>query len=146
MSTDSRPYGEQAVTQRPRQPCGEGYLCEVYAQPLDASPLYLLASARLNSPRLVLRWLKGRAVRLSRALDLEPGAGPWPTAALRPAPDDAPSPGVRLRLWAQDRSAHEELLRGLRIRELVSVTAADTDVLYTLTARALPAPTVAAAR
>lgn len=118
--------------------CGEGYLCEAYAQPVDASPLILLGASRVNSPRLAIRWLRTQALRLARALDPVPGTGPFPTAALREVTEGAPGPGVRIRRWAHDQVAYETHLGELRTGRLTSVTAADTQALYTLTARAIP--------
>lgn len=123
---------------RGQRAAGEGYLCEAYAQPIDASPLIPLGVRRVNSPWLALCWLRGQALRLAGALDPAPGAGPFPASALRVVADETPGAGVRIRRWAHDRVAYERHLRELRTGCLTSVTAADAQALYTLTARAIP--------
>lgn len=117
----------------------EGYLCEVYALPLNTSPMVVLSTHRTNSPRLAMRWLRTQALRLARALDPVPDAGPFPSAALRPVPEEAvAAAGPRIRQWAQDRTAYETHLRELRTGRLTSLVATDDQALYALTARPIP--------
>ncbi|MBW1602280.1 hypothetical protein JJV70_09185 [Streptomyces sp. JJ66] len=108
---------------------------------------WFLGGYRASSPRLAVRWLRGQALRLARALDPRPGTGPLPAACLHRTGPNSPNPGHILRTWAQDLRCQETHLLLLAAARPINITAGgpdsiyglrDTDVYYSLTARPLP--------
>ncbi|MFJ3847351.1 hypothetical protein ACIPV3_25080 [Streptomyces albidoflavus] len=114
------------------------YLAEVYGG--DARRTIFLGGTVAPTRRLVLRWLRGQALRLAAGLDPPPGSAWVHPGVLRPMPaatHDAPS---ALRVWASSPEHHDEAAQRLAESGLFELDIRDGADWYRLTARPMHIP------
>ncbi|GAB2919184.1 hypothetical protein [Streptomyces mayteni] len=106
-----------------------GYWCEVtVVMPARPPRVWALGCHLAGTPRLALRWLRGQAARLARALDPSPEpSGPFPAGVLHPVPPATPNPGRVFGDWLDDVQAQERQLEALKAGQLVVITAGSRD-------------------
>lgn len=119
------------------------YACEAVALAPGSAGTWLLGRDEAGTPRLAVRWLRGQAIRIARALDPEPG-GAIPGCALHEVAPIFPTPGSELRAWAYDTWDQgvqmERLKAGMPVRISVCgpdriIGVGDRDIRYVLTSR-----------
>ncbi|MCX2969264.1 MULTISPECIES: hypothetical protein [Streptomyces] len=117
-----------------------GYACEAYAWSAELGRRWVLGRHVVRTPRLAVRWLRGRALLIAHALDpLPEHPGPLPAACLREIAGGGPNPGALMRRWLHDAGAQETAADRLRTGLPLTVGAADESVHYVLAAQPLPA-------
>ena len=112
-----------------------GYWCAVVARGPEAAGEWFLGGYQATAPHLAVRWLRVQALRLADALDPVPGAGVFPAGCLRQVADEQPNPGQVFRLWVMDFRYQGTQLHALAAGRQISVSSADRDVCYSLSAR-----------
>ncbi|MBN3929394.1 hypothetical protein IQ279_07020 [Streptomyces verrucosisporus] len=117
------------------------FWCELSASAPGRPSRIMLGSHLAPTPRLAVRWMRGQAERVARALDPGPGA-PWlPPACLRPVrAEGAPDPGSVIREWARAEAERENALGVLREGWSYTVAAHDETAHYRLAAWPLVLP------
>ncbi|EGX55745.1 hypothetical protein SZN_31369 [Streptomyces zinciresistens K42] len=113
-----------------------GYWAEVRAEgPVygtGETVQYVLGTAQSISPVLVLRWLRGEALRIADRLDPDPRRSAWVQPTMRAATVPMPDCPAELRVWATDpdeqRAAREHIKGG----HPLFVDVPDADCTYTL--------------
>ncbi|MEE1929684.1 hypothetical protein V1J52_16070 [Streptomyces sp. TRM 70351] len=108
----------------------DGYWCEVLAHSPDTGEGWMLGGHQARTPRLALRWLRGRACRLADVLDPMREYGPPVPGSPHPAEPHGSDPSRVLRQWADDHHAHEAQLAALAAGEHISVNAQGPDRVY----------------
>ncbi|WP_405671371.1 hypothetical protein [Streptomyces sp. NBC_01530] len=113
-----------------------GYWAEVRAEGrvygMGETVPYVLGTFESISPVLVLRWLRGEALRIAERLDPDPAHSRWFPARTEceAAPvHDAPT---ELRTWAADPEEEREARGHIKGGHPLFVTASDADCTYTL--------------
>ncbi|MFE3073424.1 hypothetical protein [Streptomyces sp. NPDC059247] len=112
------------------------YVGEVYAVgPVAGTWLpttYSLGRVEVISPKLVVRWLRGEALRLADRLDPDPAQVDW----LPPRTYHVARPGSHccddLRKWAEDDGTDGYVRETLRARQPFRTEFADQDCTYVL--------------
>ncbi|MFE0699386.1 hypothetical protein [Streptomyces sp. NPDC058872] len=110
----------------------EGYWCEFVARSSVDGREWFLGGYRANSPRLAIRWLRGRAHRLANALDPIPGVGPLPPECLHLASAESPNPGNIFRKWAMDMHHQGKQMNALANGRSISINAGGPDRIFGL--------------
>lgn len=118
------------------KPPPAGYWAEVRAEgPVYGTGetlQYVLGTFQTFSPVLVIRWLRGEAVRIADRLDPDPGRSPWfptPTGCEAAPVHDAPT---ELRMWATRSEGEREAREHIKGGHPLFVTATDPDCTYVL--------------
>ncbi|WP_326698494.1 hypothetical protein OG909_14875 [Streptomyces sp. NBC_01754] len=101
---------------------------------------HVLGTFRADFPGLVLRWLRGEALRIADRLDPDPARSSWAWPALRVVTAPFPDCPSELRVWATDPT--EQRAAGEHLRSGCPVIAAfpDADCMYTLSVRPVRLP------
>ncbi|MFE3072140.1 hypothetical protein [Streptomyces sp. NPDC059247] len=112
------------------------YVAEVYAVgPVAGTWLpttYSLGRFETISPKLVLRWLRGEALRLADRLDPDPARVKWlPPRTYRMA-SPGPNCAEELRSWSGSNDAEGHARETLRARQPFRAEFADQDCTYVL--------------
>ncbi|MEW1696198.1 MULTISPECIES: hypothetical protein [unclassified Streptomyces] len=112
------------------------YVAELYAVgPVAGTWLpttYSLGRFESISPKLVLRWLRGEALRLADRLDPDPARmDRFPPGTYRVAPP-GPHCADALRDWARSEDAALHARETLRVRSPLRLTFTDQDCAYVL--------------
>ncbi|MFJ8333656.1 hypothetical protein [Streptomyces sp. NPDC094437] len=94
----------------------------------------VLAAFQSISPKLVLRWLSGRALHLAERLDPTPTRTPWVSPLMHAITYPAPSGPARLRAWATDPAELDAAREHIKDGYPLFVRFTDADCTYTLTA------------
>ncbi|MFJ8330990.1 hypothetical protein [Streptomyces sp. NPDC094437] len=95
----------------------------------------VLATFQSISPKLVLRWLSGRALHLAHRLDPVPVRRPWVSPLMHAISYPAPPGPARLRAWAADPAQLDAARAHIKSGYPLFVRFTDTDgCIYTLTA------------
>ncbi|MEU1624138.1 hypothetical protein ABZ746_02075 [Streptomyces sp. NPDC020096] len=93
----------------------QGYWCEAIAYVEENGRTYWLGSQPVTTPRLAMRWLRGRVRDVADQLD--------------------PAPAQRADHWLTDQAEHERALSALAAGETYAFTLADDTTRYVLSAR-----------
>ena len=110
------------------------FWCELSAAPPDQSSRIVLGRYRAPTPRLAVRWMRGQAERVARALDPDPGASWLTPGCAHVASPGTLNPGRVMREWARSLHEEEEALAALRESQPYTLSACDETACYALTA------------
>ncbi|MFJ6740529.1 hypothetical protein ACIQOU_16730 [Streptomyces sp. NPDC091279] len=95
----------------------------------------VLASFQSISPKLVLRWLSGRALHLAERLDPTPARTPWVSPLMHSFRLPEPEGAAHLRAWASDTGELHAARAHIKSGYPLYVRFTDADgCIYTLTA------------
>ncbi|MFJ9816146.1 hypothetical protein ACIRU3_12935 [Streptomyces sp. NPDC101151] len=93
---------------------------------------YMLGSFQTISPVLVLRWLRGQALRVADLLDPTPERSAWVQPSMRVTTVVAPDGPALLRAWAADRKRERDEREHIKDGYPLAVVLSDADCTYTL--------------
>ncbi|URN13208.1 hypothetical protein LUW77_21810 [Streptomyces radiopugnans] len=110
------------------------FWCELSATPPDQSSRIVLGSYRAPTPRLAVRWMRGQAERVARALDPDPGASWLPPGCAHVTSPGTLNPGRVMREWARSPHEEEDALAMLSEGWPYTLAACDETACYALTA------------
>lgn len=115
----------------------ESYWCQLSAGPADHSAAIVLGCSPVRNRRLALRWMRGQAQRVVRALDPDPSDWWVANAPLHQVDTSfhAPDPAEALRVWVADAWEHDAVMRVLNRGQPYSLTVYDQSAYYSLSAR-----------
>jgi hypothetical protein len=117
------------------------FWCELSATPPDQSSRIVLGSYRAPTPRLAVRWMRGQAERVARALDPDSDASWLPSGCAHMVSPGDSNPGRVMREWARSLHEEEEALAMLREGWPYTLATCDETAFYALTAGPLALPT-----
>ncbi|WP_432137496.1 MULTISPECIES: hypothetical protein [unclassified Streptomyces] len=117
------------------RPDPAGYWAEVRAEgPVygtgETVP-YVLGTTQSISPVLVLRWLRGEALRIADRLDPDPHRSAWVQPTMRAATVPVPDCPAELRMWATAPDEQREAREHIKGGHPLFVKVPDTDCTYT---------------
>ncbi|WP_236240330.1 hypothetical protein [Streptomyces sp. CC228A] len=93
---------------------------------------YVLGTTQSVSSVLVLRWLRGEALRIADLLAPDPQRSAWVQPTMRAATVPVPDCPAELRAWAADPDEQREAREHIKGRHPLFVEIPDTDCTYTL--------------
>ncbi|MGW0559615.1 hypothetical protein ACWDZ4_03005 [Streptomyces sp. NPDC003016] len=114
------------------------YIAEVFAG--DAVKTVCLGGSVASTRRLVLRWLRGQALRFADALDPDPYTEWIPPQALRLVTHTERDAPAELRFWTTDSEHQDHALHQLAAGLAYGFLAHDDACWYALTARPVVVP------
>ncbi|MDH2393363.1 hypothetical protein QCN29_32285 [Streptomyces sp. HNM0663] len=93
---------------------------------------YVLSTTASISPVLVLRWLRGEALRIADRLDPDPQRSTWVQPTMRAVTVPVRDCPAELRVWATDPNELREAREHIKGGHPLFVTVPDADCTYTL--------------